>query len=320
MSQLTSAIPGTDTDLDVASYVWNVWWAKQALETSASIFRSDEVIIPFGVDLRVHTYGPLLPLLAYPFTFFLGIVGAYNLVLVVMFFLNGLAAYWVIRAEVKSTLPALIAATWAMLAPQVLFHFRVGRPALGCIWIVIAAILSLRALIEKPGPLPATLLALSLLLALFADLQVVLFSVLWLGLYVAANWKRVITRPVLVALSAVAAVTVLPFLLVFYPALSDRSYSLPSLDDIAAYSLSAWHYLTPSAIPHIYGYELLGAALASAFLFRRKGSHRYWLVSVGVLAVLSLGPYLKPSHFPLPSHYWGIFGLRFFIFAPHTGS
>ena len=51
---------------------------------------------------------------------------------------------------------------------------------------------------------------------------------------------------------------------------------------------------------HIYGYELLGAALASAFLFRRKGSHRYWLVSVGVLAVLSLGPYLKPSHFPLP--------------------
>ena len=92
LSQLTSAIPGTDTDLDVASYVWNVWWAKQALETSASIFRSDEVIIPFGVDLRVHTYGPLLPLLAYPFTFFLGIVGAYNLVLVVMFFLNGLAA------------------------------------------------------------------------------------------------------------------------------------------------------------------------------------------------------------------------------------
>src|SRR6266849_5391787 len=81
VSQLTTAIPGGPEDRDVATMVWNIGWVHHVLVSGGHPLRSDDVLVPFGADLRLHTYGFLQGLLAAPFVGLLGVVGAYNLVL-----------------------------------------------------------------------------------------------------------------------------------------------------------------------------------------------------------------------------------------------
>ena len=63
LSRPHTHMPGTSADIDVATMVWNVGWVQRAIETDASLLYSDAVLIPFGADLRAHTYG-LLPAVA----------------------------------------------------------------------------------------------------------------------------------------------------------------------------------------------------------------------------------------------------------------
>jgi hypothetical protein len=292
LARLTTAMPGGPSDLDVATMVWNVGWVHHALTRSEPLLRSDDVLVPFGADLRLHTYGLLQGMLAAPLVALVGVPGAFNLMLVGTLWLNGVALYVLGKTESGSALAALVGAVCFMLAAPILDQLRVGRPTFASLWITIAALLVMRRLLRGPRWWLAVALGALLLAALFTDFQIVLFTGLWLAAYGIA---RVRLRH-LGALGAAGLIAAVPFGLVFYPALSADQYPRPSLSDMQEYSFRTWDFLDPTVLPHAVGIELAVAAVAAIALRRNL----VWLVGGLAFVVLSLGPFLQPTQIPLP--------------------
>ena len=102
MGALTSAMPGGPLDRDVATMVWNVGYVFRALTSDAGVLWTSDVLVPFGADLRLHTYGLLQGVAAAPLVPLLGVQGAFNLMLLATVVLNGLPMFALVRREAAS--------------------------------------------------------------------------------------------------------------------------------------------------------------------------------------------------------------------------
>jgi hypothetical protein len=333
LSQLTTAIPGTAADHDVATFVWNSGWVHGALQNGKPLLETDAVLLPFGANLRLHTYGLLQGFMAYPFRASLGVVGAFNLLLIASLWLNGLAVYVLIYDEVRQQAPALIAAVYAILGTPALVHFRVGRPSFAALWIIALAILAFRRLLTRPTPVNAVSLGLLLLAALLSDFQILFYTGLWLGFYglywilryakkqwgqqgtflekippaqrpnsIMRSWG--LDRKRLGALLGSGTIFLIPFLAIYYPALAlsgTGDYPQPGLHEMTTFSFALKHYFQWPVVPMVYGdYGLFLALLVAILFFRRRWVSRFWLFATGTFLLLALGPFLEPTEIPLP--------------------
>lgn len=339
ITSLTTSIPGTATDHDVATFVWNHGQVYEVIKNQKPLLETDSVLLPFGADLRLHTYGLLQGLAAYPFTGWLGVVGAFNLILIISLWLNGSAVYALIYDEVKQKAPALVAAVLVMLGTPVLVQFRVGRPSFGALWIIALSILAFRRLLERPGPGNTIGLGLLLLAALLSDFQIIFYTGLWLGLY-GLYWLIGCTKNQLAAqnptgkkktrlqlltllfrnclldkrrlgaLLISGGIFLIPFVLVYYPALAAAGtgdYPRPGLSGMRAFSFSIKNYFQWQTVPLVYGgYGLFLAFWAAVLGFRRRWVSGFWLLATGFFLLLALGPFLEPTDFPLPFAGFGI--------------
>ncbi len=303
--RLHTHMPGTAADIDVATMVWNVGWVQHAIDTDASLLYSDAVLIPFGADLRAHTYGLFPALLVYPIAATFDALTAFNAMLLLTLVLNGWLAYALFRQIGAGAAASTVAAAALMLSGPSLDQMRVGRPIFAATWITCAALIAAHRLLAKPALGSLLLLATALIGAAFTDLQMLLFTVLWLvGL---ALWffarERDLDASRLLGLGTAAAIAAVPFLTVLYPAFSQDAVPLarPGYQEAVRYSYRWWDYLVPSVLPHaIGGYELAVAAVAGTFLLRRDARMRFWLAGALALLVLALGPELKFTGMPMP--------------------
>jgi hypothetical protein len=285
--------------------VWNVGWVQRAIETDASLLYSNAVLVPFGADLRAHTFGILPALLVYPIARALDALVAFNVMLLVTLVLNGWLGYALFRQIGAGRAASLLAAAALMLSGPSLDQIRVGRPIFAAIWTTCAALIAALRVLARPT-LPWTLiLALALIAAAFTDLQILLFTVLWLiglALWFVAR-ERDLDASRLLALATAAAVAAVPFLTVLYPAFSAGGLPLatPGYQEAVLYSYRWWDYFVPSVLPHaIGGYELALAAVAGVLLLRHDSRIRFWLAAALALFVLALGPELKFTGLPMP--------------------
>ena len=207
LGSLTTAIPGGPTDHDVATMVWNVGYVFRALTSDAGLLTTTDVLVPFGADLRLHTYGLLQGLAAAPLVPLLGVPGAFNVMLVGTLVLNGIAGYALMRKQRASHAGALVAATCLMLALPLLDQLRVGRPTFASVWIVACALIVAGSLVDAPRLWKGLLLGLVLVAALLTDFQIVFFCGVWLAIYGIAHFR---TRHV-AALAVGALVFFVPF-------------------------------------------------------------------------------------------------------------
>ncbi len=300
LSNLTTSIPGQPDFPDVTEYVWNTGWVRHALTSDDALLYTEALFVPFGADLRLSTFGMLQGFFAFPFTYLLGVVGAYNLILILTLFANGAVAYALFQRETNYPLAAFIAASWFMLAATVVMQITVGRSALGGLWIVTGNLLVMASLLEHPRLWKGVLLGLLLTAALFTDFQILLFSTLWLVLYFGYwGWQRRTVRTVLPSLLLAGAIVLVPFALIYYPALASAEaagYPVPGFDSMRVYSFAIKHYLNPQLWWIVTGgYELAAAAFVAIIIFRWKGPYRFWLAGALVFLVLALGPYLEPT-------------------------
>jgi len=307
LSQLTVAIPGKFELTDTTETVWSIGWVYQALSRGKSVWNIDRLFVPYGADLRFNVFGLLQGLMAFPFVTSLGVVGASNLVIIVTMFLNGIFAYFLVWKHTDHLTAALFASICHVLSLAVLWHFSAGRNALPVLWIVSVSLLCLKTLLDNPSIWKGFLLGCSLLAAFFTDLQVTVFTCMWVLFYVAAYfWGNVFVKP-LRSLFAPLLTASLMFVLVFcfvllpvIPVLSHGDFPSPSLDNTAYYAFSLKDFISPQQIPFIYGFDFLLATIFAVFLFGRQGPYRFWLLGALIFLTLSLGPYLKPTSIPLP--------------------
>jgi hypothetical protein len=299
LERVTLAIPGGPTDRDVATMIWNVGHVHRALTRGDDMLSTREVLVPFGADLRLHTYGLLQGLAAAPLVQLVGLPGAFNLMLAGTLVLNGVVGYALIVRESGSRAAALVAATCFMLSSSLLDQIRVGRPTFGSLWIVAGALLVAGSLVDAPRLWKGVLLGLFLVAALLTDFQVVLFCALWLAIYGLVRFRPRHAIPLALA----ALVSAVPFGLVFYPALADAAetgYPQPSAADMVVYSFRFWDYADPAVVAHAYGFELGAGAVAACLVLGRRGKHWLWLGGAVVCLVLALGPLLQPTELKLP--------------------
>jgi len=295
LSHARTAIPGGPTDRDVATMVWNVGWVWHALTSGGSLLRTDDVLVPFGADLRLHTYGLLQGLLAAPMVPLVGVVGAFNVMLVATLLLNGLLIYSLIHKETCNPPAALIAATCFMLATPLLDQFRVGRPTFASLWLVVAALLVMRALLARPRLWHGFALGISFVACLLTDLQIALYAALWLALYAAwrVRWRHAPPLAVGALLTSGVFITIFGGAV----ALAADDFPRPALRDMQEYSFRVWDFLDPAVLQHAYGLELGVAAVLAIVIWRRPS---IWLIGALVFEVLALGPFLQPTDVPLP--------------------
>src|SRR5262249_28480484 len=223
----------------------------------ASLLRTADVLAPFGADLRLHTYGLLQGVLVSPLVPVVGVVGAYNLMLVGTLLLNGLCIYLLIGSESGSSQAATVAAASFMLAAPILDQIDVGRPTFASVWIVALALVVMRRLLLQPRLLDGLLLGALLVAALLTDFQIALYAALWLVVY--AVWRL---RPRHLPSLAVGAVGPgIVFGAVFLPALLSDAGPRPSLDDMREYSFRVADAVDPAVLQHFYGLEFAVAAI-----------------------------------------------------------
>src|SRR5215207_6604100 len=120
ISRVTTAVPSLPWDDDAAMMVWNVGTVKHALDGAGSLLWTDMILVPFGADLRLHLYGLLQGLVAYPLIPVLGVVGAFNVVVIATVVLNGVSGYALIYSRVRHPLAATAAAACLMLGSSFL--------------------------------------------------------------------------------------------------------------------------------------------------------------------------------------------------------
>lgn len=306
LSQFQNAVPGRTELTDVTEYVWSVGWVQYALDRDVSLFETDLLFVPFTADLHLNTQQLLQSLAAYPFINSLGVVGAFNLVLIASFVLNGILAYGFVYSMIRHSPAALISAVCLMLSCALVWHFGVGRSALPALWIVIANLWCFKDLLETPHWLKGVGLGLLLLTASFTDLHILLFSILWLVLFLANHLFTKSTFGAGGVLSLLIAFLVggVPFTLYYLPSLisaAESGYAVPRLEDMAFYSFQFKNFANTDAIPFIYGYDFLFAVVGALVVFRWQGEYRFWLLASLFILSLTLGPYLKPyEDVPLP--------------------
>jgi hypothetical protein len=301
--RLGTHLPGTAADLDVASMVWNVAWVQVAIETPATLLRRDAILVPFGADLTAHNYGLFPAALVWPVAHGFGALTAFNVMLLATLVLNSWLGYALFRDLGVCRAAAVAAAAALMLSGPALDQFRVGRPIYAAIWVTCAALIATRRLLARPTVAWTIALGSALVAALFTDLQILLFTAIWIGWIV--MWhvasEHGIDRRRAVALAAAVAMAAAPFLLIVYPAFSGHALPVPDRDEAVRYSFRWWDYFEPSILPRaVGGYELAIAGVAGLLVLPRDPRLRVWWFGALALFVLALGPTLKFTGLPMP--------------------
>jgi len=107
--------PGGDTGV----YVWNLWIFRHEILRHAHLPFSTEHVFAFsgGADFSLHNYTPIAGLLGMPFIAGLGVVGAFNLVLLFFICSSGLATFFLARRLGLGPVAAWIAGAVFMASP-----------------------------------------------------------------------------------------------------------------------------------------------------------------------------------------------------------
>lgn len=117
---LTTDLPG-DPRGDTGVYVWNLWIFRHELLDHAHLpFTTRHVFaLTGGADFSLHNYTPIAGLLGVPLIPQLGVVGAFNVVLMVVLSLSGAAVYGLARYTGLRPASAGLAGALFMAAPLI---------------------------------------------------------------------------------------------------------------------------------------------------------------------------------------------------------
>jgi hypothetical protein len=136
--------------LDNLAHAWNLWWVSRVLAGEGELFFTRLLAHPHGLDLRRHTLGAANGLLAAPLVAWFGAVGAYNLLVVAFFVLEGVALYFLGRTVGLSVAGASAAALLGAAAPAWTAQLLLGHlNLLATFWLPLILAAGVRAR-ERP--------------------------------------------------------------------------------------------------------------------------------------------------------------------------
>ena len=328
----TTQLAGRGTDMDFIGHIWHCWWFGHSAATLSSPYVCSMVLLPLGSPDLLIKSGPCFnAALTVPWQPFAGVLGSYNLVLVLLLGLNAWAGRRLVLRLTGAPVAAWLAGVLAMVNPYVLHHAVSGRmdqASMG--WFLLAVVAGLD-LLERPRPRAAILTGVLTAITTLSYMgygQMLVILLAFLALARLAGQRRLPDRGTLlhVGLAMVTFVVLMaPFLVAFasqsaaLPAESVQHVSFPlwlrgfdglTLPEqvIVAGSAEPGHFLrapwgsvsTELLLP----VSVLALAVFAGIMEPRS---RLWLAVAGGFALLSLGPFASSERItavdgmPLPA-------------------
>jgi hypothetical protein len=307
VTRLITHFPGTPSDKDVLSFVWNNWWISYSVtELHRSPYFCDFIFAPFTVDLRLHTLGALYGMVSIPVTVLLGPVAALNVQTLGTVVLNGYSTLKLAEYVTNDRRAAFIAGLLVATTPAINFHLTVGRPSCAAVWTAVFVLYSFLRLVDTPNARSGAQFALAVGAMLAADQQVAMFGLLWLALlagYVGISRPRQLLSNPVVRVLALAAIPLAPFAYWLYvqPFFSTSQYTVPHPSEALTYSYPMSLLWTPSMIWSVYGIVMPAGALAAFGVLRGSAATALpWLFGALFFISLSFGPVADGTSIPMP--------------------
>jgi hypothetical protein len=218
---LTTGLLG-DPNGDTGIYIWNLWIFRHELIDHGHLPFSTDHIFAFtgGADFSLHNYTPIAGLIAIPLVPLAGIIGAFNLVLMLALVTSGLGAYALARRCGLPSGPAIISGALFMSMPLVSARETAHLSLVTNAALPLFVVALLRA-IDRPLMGRGAVVGMLVALATYCDAYYGVFCIL-MGLFL-VGWTFVRLRrtpaprygtywvldAVVVALGCVAAAAVL---------------------------------------------------------------------------------------------------------------
>jgi hypothetical protein len=179
---------------DNLSALWNIWWARTALEGGGGLFWTPVLFAPLGTSLTLHSFAPLASVTAAAFP--ADPLTLYNLSLAAAVFLNFACAYWAAWSTTHDPIASTFAAVAFGAAPCLLVRLQ-GHLNVLSAWGLPLAIVAIRHHVRRPGAIGAMLLALVLAALVYTDPYYAIFGAAMSASYLALSARpvRVRARP-----------------------------------------------------------------------------------------------------------------------------
>ena len=328
----TTQLAGRGTDMDFIGHIWHIWWFGHSAATLSNPYVCSMVLLPHGSPDLLIKSGPCLnAALTVPWQPFVGVIGSYNLVLVLLLGLNAWAGRRLVLRLTGAPVAAWLAGVLALVNPYVLHHAVSGRmdqASMGWFLLAVAAGLEL---LERPRPRAAILTGVLTAVTTLSYMgygQMLVMLLAFLALVRFAGQRSLPDRGTLLQVG-LAMVTFLAFMAPFLLAFSSQSAALPA-DSVQHVSFPLWlRGLDGLTLPEqviVAGSADMGRFLRvpwggvstelllpvsvlalAVFAGIMEPRSRLWLAVAGGFALLSLGPFASCERFaavdgmPLPA-------------------
>lgn len=356
VANLATHIMGAGGDAPI--FLWNAWWIKQAIFEGQNLFTTDYIFFPQTVNLVFHTLTLFNSFIIALLSTILSLITSFNIYFLVSVALSGFSMYMLVdylTAKDRNNLinwGAFISGIIFAFAPYITMHW-LGHQNLVTVWFLPLFILWLIRTVKDKQWLWPILAGIMAGVASLNDFYNPIFLLIFSGLFIL--WlllTRRITKQILMRLLVLILIWLVIWSIWLIPALSiilsDQSnLEVMSPEAITAfYSADPLRYITPSFLNPITGWvaslipgrfsggvegtiflgytPLIIATLFLIYKWKKRitvkvfPSIGFWITTIGIFSLLSLGPYLKIAerimYIPLPylwlynlSLYWGHF-------------
>lgn len=341
-AHLATHVPGDG--IDDPALAWNLWWAKHALvDQPQNPFLVSWQFWPVGINLAFYTLTLLNGALSIPLQAALGVIPAYNLLLLSSFALGGFGAFVLALdflrrgdAEARSqgdkearrrslslchrvTLSAFLAGAFYAFASAKLFYAALGQGNIASSqWVPFAALYILRAVRPEGRSRDAVLAALFIVLQAYAELTYASFLLIFAALAVIWRLRALFSRLALrIALMAlIFVIGIAPILANMLPDLraeGDFFTSGGGFADIFSADLAG--YLVPTQLHPLLGGIIAGwsqaAGQAGAQFPVDKGQQVY--IGYAALALVLLGVWRSRGARRSEAGFWAAAAAIFFV-------
>ena len=324
-----TAISGWQPMTDGELFLWNFWWAKEALiNLHVNPFYTNYIYLPFTVNLTLHTLTLFPSLIALVLqTFINNLVVVYNIIFVLTFIASGIGTYALIKYLTNNKWVSFICGFAFAFCPYIFSHAYAGHFNLMNTWSMPFYLCFLLQILDKRKIKYVFLAALIVILQIYTDLHyaffLVLLSVIVIVYYFIIHREHIVTYlkhlSLLLVLCVVFSLPVLiptyQFSKVYNAYQATRVNYEPAMDytDLRHYfpgpnylNTKLWGTDLKDSIEKNYkggvrenniflGYTIMGLAMLGLGWTTIKNRSLYFIVAV-LFFILSLGNYLYFGH------------------------
>ena len=285
VQHLAVRVPGSDTwAYDEYTFIWSMWWFKHAaVDQHSSIFFSQNIFYPLGMELILYSYNLMAAILALPLGVALNWPFASNILNLLNVVFSGFGAYllslWLLqRARMEAPqrirrLAAFIAAVIYAFASNRMVYLALGHYNIQS-WVFLPFfLLYLLRTMKRPSWRNAGMAGLFGALNLLVDMQYGVFMAffglclllarpwrpLWLPVRASAEsaaalWREAARRwRALLVIGVVAVFLTFPYFLETVKSMLHAGYLLKGWGDALKLSADLAGWFTPTALHPLFG-------------------------------------------------------------------